>query len=83
MKIKLKAPYVGPRGVFAPGAVLDLPEVEATALVSGGYASHVAEPPAAPVPAAPVAVETPVVVETADLPEPEQSVAPRRGKRAR
>lgn len=78
MKIQLKAQYVGPRGFFPPGTVIDVPDEEGTALVNGGYAFQVDEKPAKPAPAihAPVAVET--TVETADLPEPEKAVSRRR-----
>ena len=81
MKIQLKAQYVGPRGVFPPGMIIDVPEDEARALVSGGYAFEVADKPAKPAPAvpAPEAV-TPSVVETADLPEPEKAVIGKRRK---
>ena len=78
MKIKLIAQYVGPRGVFNPGTIIDVPDVEAEALVQGRYALPVVEKSAAPAPAAPA----PVAVETADLPVPEQAVKPSRKRKA-
>ena len=78
MKIQLKAQYAGPRGVFAPGAVIDVPEAEANALIGGGYAVAVQE--AAP---APVAVLVPVAVETAEAPAAETAEAPRPQRKSR
>ena len=79
MKIKLLAQYAGPRGVFNPGDVLDLPDVEAQALVQGRYAVDVTPVVVTPalvyVPPAPVAVET---IETADLPDAAEKAVPKR-----
>lgn len=71
MKIKLRTLLAGPRGCVHPGTVIDWPEVEAQALIQGGYAEAV-EP--AMVGAAPV--------ETATAEPPEAAVT-RRGRPTR
>jgi hypothetical protein len=67
MKIRLKVLIAGPRGVFSPGAVVDLPDAEAVALVDAGVAERVDAPP-------PKAAD----LETAAVePDSEQAVMPR------
>lgn len=83
MKIKMKQLAAGPFGVLQADQVYDLPDEQARPLVAGGYALDltpvVSTPNVAYIPAEPVLRVFP---ETADLPEVEQAVKPRRGKKA-
>jgi len=86
IKVKLlptMSVYAGPRGVFRAGDVLELPDNEARGLIDSGYAVDitpvVVTPPPNYFPPEPVLKVFP---ETADLPDVEQAVKPRRGKKA-
>jgi hypothetical protein len=39
MRVRLRTTYAGARGTARPGEIVDLPKVEAEALVAGGYAA--------------------------------------------
>lgn len=78
MRVRLIAIYAGPRGAFAPGTVLDLPDAEAAALVRGGYAALVVEEE---VEAPPRRESEESPVELAVLPDPEETAVTRPGRR--
>lgn len=73
MRVKMKTMMCGPSGNFAIGQVADFDEVQAQALIYGGYAEAVDQPQVAAVVSAP---------ETAAVAAPETAAAPhKRGKR--
>lgn len=78
MKIQMKSMCAGPNGVMAAGQVYDVPDTFAEELISGGYAVRVGKAPTVAV-ETPKAVEQAVtpVIETADLPEPENAMVKR------
>ena len=45
MKIRLKTLMAGPQGIFMPGTVIDVDGEEFEALISGGYADRLVNPP--------------------------------------
>lgn len=81
MKIKMTTLAAGPAGVLRDGEVYDLPEVEAQALIDGGYAEAVAES-AEPVVEEAASLDA-EVLETADVPVApvETAVKPRPRKK--
>jgi hypothetical protein len=71
MKIKMNTLAAGPAGTFPAGSVVDFPDDEARALITGGYAKAVEEPVKAP------AMQ---VIESAVAPKPETAVMPEPAK---
>lgn len=69
MKVKLNSLYCSPRGVFHPGAVIDVSDEEGAQLIAGRYATAFvaseASKPAEPAP----------VIETAAVAAPENAAA--------
>lgn len=61
MRVKMRTVYAGERITGQPGAILDLPDVEASALIVGGYAT---------------AEDEPETIESAIIHAPETAVSP-------
>ena len=74
MLIRMRTQSCGPDGSFSPGTVRDVDDVEATALVEGGYAQFV-EPQAADF--------APRRMESAALAPPQEVASPEPAKRKR
>lgn len=81
MRIKMKSIMAGPRGVFDAGSIVDLPKSEATALISGGYATVVDDT----LHASEAAAATRAIAEAAAIEHDEEETAamPTAGKRRR